>query len=126
MEKTPARYWSHLKTILPARYRHRTALTPSYVLEVSGQECGRRHKAVLYQLMLTGSLRPVWKQSIMISETNPRPEPEAAKALALELIGDMLESKQRRRQEHENAARLEQDLQAAVTEAMAEYMPKKV
>lgn len=126
MEKTPARYWSHLKTILPARYRHRTALTPSYVLEVSGQECGRRHKAVLYQLMLTGSLRPVWKQSIMISETNPRPEPETAKALALELIGDMLESKQRRRQEHENAARLEQDLQAAVTEAMAEYMPQKI
>ena len=55
-------YWAELNTFLPWRYRHRTALSPAFTLQVSGSLSGTRQKATLYRIKPEGRLVRTWSQ----------------------------------------------------------------
>lgn len=83
MQRPTPTYWSDLDTLLPGRYRTRTRLTDCYVLQVAGQDDGRRHKITLYCLLLTGGMRRVWSRRFTLDNTRTL---EMARILALEIL----------------------------------------
>lgn len=118
MEKPrPERYWSCLRAWLPGHYRHRTSLAPGYTLQVSGQEHGGRHRLVLYALSPAGRMYKILSKRFRIQDPE-KDAPGKARALALEMLMDMLDRPGKRGVPEDGR------LRSAVEGALDEYAAK--
>ncbi len=76
-------YWSDLPTLLPWKYKHRTALSQAFTLQVSGALDGARQKAILYRITPEGRLVRAWSQRF---EVRKGTAPGSARYKALQLF----------------------------------------
>lgn len=81
-------YWAELPAMLPWRYRHRTALSQAFTLQVSGNISGTAQRVTLYRIRPEGGLRRVWSEKF---EVRKGTAPQSARYKALKLFLDAAE-----------------------------------
>lgn len=82
-------YWADLPTLLPWNYKHRTALSQAFTLQVSGRLDGPSHRAALYRITPEGRLVGVWHEKF---EVRKGTAPRSARYKALKLFLEAAEN----------------------------------